>query len=235
MNYSFSWNGLMFTFTWHRHLCKIFKTDLPANPDMKFPPAECREMATFFFCINHLKLCIFATFLRENQNVFRMSKKKIQSLWWRALKFATGRIRSLQVYNIGLELTLAKFWKTISSWIEYVWLSKHFFAIWIWQTIKEEVFRWSKLAKGENPLPFGFPIIEWYHQSSFPDISVSSFGGKNNIIIGRFSIWSQIQKQLKETETTRSDTTLICSTTRSQIEKHKYTNGRMWIFHHNFV
>ena len=116
----------MFTFTWHRHLCKIFKTDLPANPDMKFPPAECREMATFFFCINHLKLCIFATFLRENQNVFRMSKKKIQSLWWRALKFATGRIRSLQVYNIGLELTLAKFWKTISSWIEYVWLSKHF-------------------------------------------------------------------------------------------------------------
>ena len=125
MNYSFSWNGLMFTFTWHRHLCKIFKTDLPANPDMKFPPAECREMATFFFCINHLKLCI-ATFLRENQNVFRMSKKKIQSLWWRALKFATGRIRSLQVYNIGLELTLAKFWKTISSWIEYVWLSKHF-------------------------------------------------------------------------------------------------------------
>ena len=121
----FSWNGLMFTFTWHRHVCKIFKTDLPANPDMKFPPAECREMATFFFCINHLKLCI-ATFLRENQNVFRMSKKKIQSLWWRALKFATGRIRSLQVYNIGLELTLAKFWKTISSWIEYVWLSKHF-------------------------------------------------------------------------------------------------------------
>ena len=122
----FSWNGLMFTFTWHRHLCKIFKTDLPANPDMKFPPAECREMATSFFCINHLKLCIFATFLRENQNVFRMSKKKIQSLWWRALKFATGRIRSLQVYNIGLELTLAKFWKTISSWIEYVWISKHF-------------------------------------------------------------------------------------------------------------
>ena len=29
MNYSFSWNELMFTFTWH--LCKIFKTDLLPN------------------------------------------------------------------------------------------------------------------------------------------------------------------------------------------------------------